>query len=76
MNRGEKLDDLVYKSEELGTQSKAFYKTVSVFLFTDHFHKIIFSGQKNQLMLRDIMKLWKHVIPNLRYILLMFIRIV
>uniref|UniRef100_A0A8D2LKE5 YKT6 v-SNARE homolog n=1 Tax=Varanus komodoensis TaxID=61221 RepID=A0A8D2LKE5_VARKO len=31
LERGEKLDDLVSKSEVLGTQSKAFYKTVSVF---------------------------------------------
>lgn len=30
LERGEKLDDLVAKSEHLGTQSKAFYKTVSV----------------------------------------------
>uniref|UniRef100_A0A8C5MKY2 YKT6 v-SNARE homolog n=1 Tax=Leptobrachium leishanense TaxID=445787 RepID=A0A8C5MKY2_9ANUR len=29
LQRGEKLDDLVSKSEVLGTQSKAFYKTVS-----------------------------------------------
>lgn len=29
LDRGEKLDDLVAKSEHLGTQSKAFYKTVS-----------------------------------------------
>lgn len=29
LQRGEKLDDLVAKSEHLGTQSKAFYKTVS-----------------------------------------------
>uniref|UniRef100_A0A8C0ZT98 Synaptobrevin homolog YKT6 n=1 Tax=Castor canadensis TaxID=51338 RepID=A0A8C0ZT98_CASCN len=29
LERGEKLDDLVSKSEVLGTQSKAFYKTVS-----------------------------------------------
>lgn len=29
LERGEKLDDLVAKSEHLGTQSKAFYKTVS-----------------------------------------------
>ena len=29
MERGEKLDDLVQKSEHLGNQSKAFYKTVS-----------------------------------------------
>ncbi|KAI4890529.1 hypothetical protein NFI96_033326, partial [Prochilodus magdalenae] len=28
LNRGEKLDDLVQKSEELGETSKAFYKTV------------------------------------------------
>ena len=28
LNRGEKLDDLVQKSEHLGNQSKAFYKTV------------------------------------------------
>ena len=28
LQRGEKLDDLVEKSEELGLQSKAFYKTV------------------------------------------------
>uniref|UniRef100_A0A8C5MKR4 YKT6 v-SNARE homolog n=1 Tax=Leptobrachium leishanense TaxID=445787 RepID=A0A8C5MKR4_9ANUR len=28
LQRGEKLDDLVSKSEVLGTQSKAFYKTV------------------------------------------------
>uniref|UniRef100_A0A3B3Q3I1 YKT6 v-SNARE homolog (S. cerevisiae) n=1 Tax=Paramormyrops kingsleyae TaxID=1676925 RepID=A0A3B3Q3I1_9TELE len=27
LERGEKLDDLVQKSEHLGTQSKAFYKT-------------------------------------------------
>lgn len=30
LERGEKLDDLVSKSEVLGVQSKAFYKTVSV----------------------------------------------
>lgn len=30
LERGEKLDDLVSKSEVLGAQSKAFYKTVSV----------------------------------------------
>lgn len=30
LERGEKLDDLVAKSEHLGNQSKAFYKTVSV----------------------------------------------
>lgn len=30
LERGEKLDDLVQKSEHLGNQSKAFYKTVSV----------------------------------------------
>ena len=29
LQRGEKLDDLVEKSEGLSTQSKAFYKTVS-----------------------------------------------
>ena len=29
LNRGEKLDDLVGKSEELSAQSKTFYKTVS-----------------------------------------------
>ncbi|XP_072122833.1 synaptobrevin homolog YKT6 isoform X2 [Mobula birostris] len=29
LERGEKLDDLVSKSEVLGTQSKAFYKTVT-----------------------------------------------
>ena len=29
MNRGEKLDDLVAKSEDLSGQSKAFYTTVS-----------------------------------------------
>lgn len=29
LERGEKLDDLVAKSEHLGNQSKAFYKTVS-----------------------------------------------
>lgn len=29
LERGERLDDLVSKSEVLGTQSKAFYKTVS-----------------------------------------------
>ena len=29
LERGEKLDDLVSKSEVLGIQSKAFYKTVS-----------------------------------------------
>ena len=28
LQRGEKLDDLVEKSEELGLQSKTFYKTV------------------------------------------------
>lgn len=28
LERGEKLDDLVSKSEVLGVQSKAFYKTV------------------------------------------------
>ena len=27
LERGEKLDDLVYKSESLSVQSKAFYKT-------------------------------------------------
>lgn len=30
LERGEKLDDLVSKSEVLGAQSKAFYKTVGV----------------------------------------------
>lgn len=30
LERGEKLDDLVSKSEHLGNQSKAFYKTVSM----------------------------------------------
>ena len=30
LQRGEKLDDLVDKSEGLSLQSKAFYKTVSV----------------------------------------------
>lgn len=30
LERGEKLDDLVAKSEHLGNQSKAFYKTVSL----------------------------------------------
>lgn len=30
LERGEKLDDLVQKSEHLGNQSKAFYKTVSM----------------------------------------------
>lgn len=30
LERGEKLDDLVAKSEHLGNQSKAFYKTVSM----------------------------------------------
>lgn len=29
LNRGEKIDDLVAKSEELSGQSKAFYTTVS-----------------------------------------------
>lgn len=32
LDRGEKLDDLVAKSDELGIQSKAFYKTVSISL--------------------------------------------
>lgn len=32
LERGEKLDDLVAKSEHLGSQSKAFYKTVSAAL--------------------------------------------
>ena len=31
LERGEKLDDLVQKSEHLGNQSKAFYKTASDF---------------------------------------------
>ena len=31
LQRGEKLDDLVDKSEGLSMQSKAFYKTVSAF---------------------------------------------
>lgn len=37
LERGEKLDDLVAKSEHLGNQSKAFYKTVSdgVIIWTD-----------------------------------------
>lgn len=30
LERGEKLDDLVSKSEHLGNQSKAFYKTVNM----------------------------------------------
>lgn len=30
LDRGEKLDDLVEKSEGLSMQSKAFYKTVSI----------------------------------------------
>ena len=30
LDRGEKLDDLVDKSEGLSSQSKAFYKTVSI----------------------------------------------
>lgn len=29
LDRGEKLDDLVAKSEHLGLHSKTFYKTVS-----------------------------------------------
>lgn len=32
LERGEKLDDLVQKSEHLGNQSKAFYKTVGTFI--------------------------------------------
>ena len=30
LDRGEKLDDLVDKSEGLSSQSKAFYKTVGI----------------------------------------------
>ncbi|MGH0156214.1 UNVERIFIED_CONTAM: hypothetical protein FKN15_049260 [Acipenser sinensis] len=33
LERGEKLDDLVQKSEHLGNQSKAFYKTVSICMY-------------------------------------------
>ena len=35
LERGEKLDDLVQKSEHLGNQSKAFYKTVSTVVTVD-----------------------------------------
>lgn len=38
LERGEKLDDLVQKSEHLGNQSKAFYKTVSLVLLADPEH--------------------------------------
>lgn len=36
LERGEKLDDLVSKSEVLGVQSKAFYKTVRTPLTPSH----------------------------------------
>uniref|UniRef100_A0A8C7M2L8 YKT6 v-SNARE homolog n=1 Tax=Oncorhynchus mykiss TaxID=8022 RepID=A0A8C7M2L8_ONCMY len=38
LERGEKLDDLVQKSEHLGNQSKAFYKTVRNKLEHTHTH--------------------------------------
>ena len=37
LQRGEKLDDLVEKSEELGLQSKTFYKTVTIAFLHLHF---------------------------------------
>lgn len=33
LERGEKLDDLVVKSEQLSVQSKTFYKTVCMQIF-------------------------------------------
>lgn len=42
LERGEKLDDLVSKSEVLGTQSKAFYKTVSLFRPALLSHQLLF----------------------------------
>lgn len=43
LERGEKLDDLVQKSEHLGNQSKAFYKTVSLVLLRGHAHFFLLS---------------------------------
>lgn len=51
LERGEKLDDLVSKSEVLGTQSKAFYKTVSCRVLwgpvfpQDCYHKTVICGE-------------------------------
>ncbi len=54
LERGEKLDDLVQKSEHLGNQSKAFYKTVS----TLHAYE---TQQQNMLIIMMLLLLciWK-----------------
>lgn len=66
LERGEKLDDLVAKSEHLGNQSKAFYKTVSLFISSvltfgsePKFKCVFFypSGTETELVL------WNHVMP-------------
>lgn len=41
LDRDEKLDDLVGKSEELSAQSKAFYKTVSCLIMVNIISMII-----------------------------------
>ena len=68
LQRGEKLDDLVAKSEHLGNQSKAFYKTVSSPDHTEYLLPLAVSwmhvcvhvnsaGTETELML------WNHVMP-------------
>ena len=49
LQRGEKLDDLVEKSEELGLQSKTFYKTV-LFLYLFFLH----SDSRTSFMIANI----------------------
>lgn len=46
LERGEKLDDLVSKSEVLGVQSKAFYKTVSALCFAGGFPCELWDGMR------------------------------
>ena len=45
LQRGEKLDDLVEKSEGLTLQSKAFYKTVSKITWIHFIFKLLITGQ-------------------------------
>ena len=45
LQRGEKLDDLVDKSEGLSMQSKAFYKTVSLANIEFSYRIISFSSE-------------------------------
>ena len=45
LQRGEKLDDLVAKSDALSSQSKTFYKTVSLCFTIPSIHCLFISLQ-------------------------------